>query len=69
MIAAALAQIPQLTQAATPVATAPQDELTLRIIAEAIGPGKAQASRTAVVRIAASLPQGYAVLAWRNTAD
>lgn len=69
VVAAALAQTPQEAQSATPIATAPPDSLILRIIAQATGPGNAQASRTAVVRIAASLPQGYAVLAWRNTAD
>lgn len=69
VVAAALAQTPQLTQGATPVTAAPPGELTLRIIAEAVGRSNAQASRTAVVHIAASLPQGYAVLAWRNTAE
>ena len=69
VVAAALAQTPQLTQSATPVTAAPPDELTLRIIAEAVGPGNAQASRTAVVHLAASLPHGYAVLAWRNTTE
>ena len=69
VVVAALAQTPQVTQSATPVTAAPPDELTLRIIAEAVGPGNARASRTAVVHIAASLPQGYAVLAWRNTAE
>jgi general secretion pathway protein K len=69
VVAAALSQIPQEAQAATPVATTLQDSLTLRIVAQAVGPGNAQASRTAVVRVDPSLPQSYAVLAWHNTAD
>jgi general secretion pathway protein K len=69
VVAAALAQIPQTAEATTPVATAPADSQTLRIISEAMGPGNGRASRTAVVRVTAGLPQGYAVLAWRNTVD
>jgi general secretion pathway protein K len=69
VVIAALARAPQEAQSATLVTAALPDSLVLRIIAEAAGPGNARASRTAVVRITASLPQGYAVLAWRNTGD
>ena len=40
------------------------DNLTVRITALASGPGNARVTRTAVVRTAGTLPQGYAVLAW-----
>ena len=69
VVAAALAQIPQLAQGATPAAAAQQDSMTVRIIANAVGLGNARASRTAIVRIGSSSPQGYAVLAWRNSLD
>jgi general secretion pathway protein K len=69
VVAAALAQIPQLAQATTPIGANPQDAVTVRIIAQAAGLGNARVSRTAIVRIAATLPEGYTVLAWRNTID
>jgi general secretion pathway protein K len=68
IVAAALAQIPQAVQA-QPAAAVTQDLPVVRIRAEALGPGNARVSRIAVVRIGASLPQGYAVLAWGNTVD
>ena len=43
---------------------APADVLTVRITALAFGPGNARATRSAVVRTGAALPQGLAVLAW-----
>jgi hypothetical protein len=39
----------------------------VRITALASGPGNARVTRTAVVRTGATLPQGYAVLAWGNS--
>ncbi len=69
VVAAALAQVQQTTQAVPAAATAaPQDIAIVRIIAEAEGLGDARASRTAVVRVGSALPQGYVVLAWRDTA-
>jgi general secretion pathway protein K len=68
-VAAALAQTPLLAQGAPPAASAPQDTQTVRIIAAAVGPGNARATRSAVVRIGATLPQGYAVLAWGGALD
>ncbi|MBV8505473.1 MAG: general secretion pathway protein GspK [Alphaproteobacteria bacterium] len=44
-----------------------QDTLTVRITALASGPGDAHVTRTAVVRTGATLPQGYAVLAWGSS--
>jgi general secretion pathway protein K len=69
VVAAAVAQLPQLGGAATPAAAAPQDALTVRIIATAAGPGNAHVTHSAVVRIGSTLPQGYAVLAWSNAVD
>ncbi len=46
---------------------APPDALTVRITALASGPGNARVTRTAVVRTGATLPQGYAVLAWGSS--
>jgi general secretion pathway protein K len=46
---------------------APPDALTVRITALASGPGSARMTRTAVVRTGATLPQGYAVLAWSSS--
>jgi general secretion pathway protein K len=68
VVAAAVAQLPQLG-GATPAAAAPQDVLTVRIIAAAAGPGNAHVTRSAVIRIGSTLPQGYAVLAWGNAVD
>jgi general secretion pathway protein K len=45
----------------------PPDNLMVRITALASGPGNARVTRTAVVRTAVTLPQGYAVLAWGNS--
>jgi general secretion pathway protein K len=43
------------------------DALMVRITALAAGPGNARVTRTAVVRTAVTLPQGYAVLAWGSS--
>jgi general secretion pathway protein K len=45
------------------------DNLTVRITALASGPGNARVTRTAVVRTGATLPQGYAVLAWGSSVN
>jgi general secretion pathway protein K len=69
VVAAALAQISQTTQAASPINATPADVLTARIIAAALGPGNARITRTAIVRVGSTLPQGYVVLAWGNAVD
>ncbi len=69
VVAAALAQISQQDQGASPVNVEPADVLTVRIIAAALGPGNARVTRTAIVRVGPSLPQGYVVLAWGNRVD
>jgi hypothetical protein len=65
VIAAALAQ----TSQAGSVASAnqpPPDILTTRITATAFGPNSAGVTRSAIVRLGATLPRGYEVLAWRD---
>jgi general secretion pathway protein K len=66
VVAAALASS---SPPGAPVAQAnqtPPDALTVRITALASGPGNARVTRTAVVRTGATLPQGFAVLAWSS---
>jgi general secretion pathway protein K len=64
VVAAALALIPQLTQASSAIGASPQDVLTVRITASSLGPGNVRVTRTAIVRVGSTLPQGYVVLAW-----
>src|SRR5271170_725046 len=60
IVTAAVAQLPHLGGDAPPADPSPQDVLTVRIIAAAHGPGNARVTHTAIVRVGASLPQGYA---------
>jgi general secretion pathway protein K len=64
VVAAALAAIAQAAQAPISANQPPPDLLTVRITATATGPGNARVTRTAIVRVGAMLPGGYAVLAW-----
>ena len=68
VVAAALASIPQLTGANPSLGARPQDVLTVRITASALGPGNARVTRRAIVRVGSTLPQGYVVLAWGSRA-
>ena len=69
VVAAALAQAAPPSQT-PPIAPnqPPLDLLTVRIEASAVGPSNARASKTAIVRVGAMLPGGYAVLAWGSEA-
>ncbi len=70
VVAAALAMSSTTGQPVVqPGLPAPPDALTVRITALASGPGNARVTRTAVVRTGATLPQGYAVLAWGGSLD
>jgi general secretion pathway protein K len=71
VVAAALATIPQPSQALVPGGIQPPpDLLLLRITATAFGPSNARVKRQAVVRVGPMLPGGYGVLAWGiNTFD
>jgi general secretion pathway protein K len=69
VVAAALAQGSPASQAPTVAPNQPPlDLVTVRIEASAIGPSNARVSKTAIVRVAAMLPSGYAVLAWGTEA-
>ncbi len=69
VVAAALAQLATASQTDLPANPAPEDVLTVRIVAAALGPGNARITRTAIVRVGSTLPQGYVVLAWGNRVD
>ena len=68
IVAAALAEISPAAQAQAPANQPPPDLLTVRITARAVGPSNARVAKTAIVRVGAMLPGGYAVLAWGNSA-
>jgi general secretion pathway protein K len=67
LVAAALALSSLTGQQPVQPNQAPPDALTVRITALASGPGNARVTRTAVVRTAATVPQGYSVLAWASS--
>jgi len=67
VVAAALALSSPTGQQAVQPNQPPPDALTVRITALASGPGNARVTRTAVVRTAATVPQGYSVLAWASS--
>jgi len=63
VVAAALAESAQAAQA--PVSpNQPPDILIARIAATAFGPSNARVTKSAIVRVGAMLPGGYAGLAW-----
>ncbi len=64
VVAAALASIGQGPQAAAAANQPPPDLLLVRITATAFGPSNARLKKSAIVRVGAMLPGGYAVLAW-----
>jgi general secretion pathway protein K len=57
---AATGQVPQPPVPGQP----PPDMLLVRITATAFGPSNARVNRSAIVRVGAMLPGGYAILAW-----
>jgi general secretion pathway protein K len=64
VVAAALATIPQAPQAPVSPNQPPPDMIIVRITATAFGPSNARVTKSAIVRVGAMLPGGYAVLAW-----
>ena len=64
VVAAALTAIPQAPQAPVSGSQPPQDQLMVRITATAFGPNNARVTKSAIVRVGATMPGGYAVLAW-----
>jgi general secretion pathway protein K len=69
VVAAAVAQLPQLGDAVSPAATSPDDPRTIRVTATATGPGNAHVTHDAVIRIGSTLPEGYTILAWGSAVD
>jgi general secretion pathway protein K len=70
VVATALTLVaPQAGPVPAPANPAVLDLVTVRITALASGPANARVVRTAVVRIGASMPQGYTILAWSNGLD
>ena len=69
IVAAALSQIRQVAPIAAPASQGPDAPLIVRMIASALGPSNARVQRSAIVRVGASLPGGYAVLAWGGDLD
>jgi general secretion pathway protein K len=61
-IALAARRTPQETQTLQILPEQPQGVRTLRIAAVARGPGNAEVAVTAIVRVGANLPHGYAIL-------
>jgi general secretion pathway protein K len=68
-VMAALSRIAPASQIAAPRNQTAQNPEIVRITAGASGPGSARVERSAVVRIGATLPRGYAVLAWGKGLD
>ena len=64
VVAAALAAIPQASPAPVSPNQPPPDIIIVRIRATALGPSNARVTKTAIVRVGAPMPGGYAVLAW-----
>ena len=64
VVATALAGMAPAAVAPSSPNQPPPDVLTIRITATAFGQGNARVTKTAVVRVGAMLPGGYAVLAW-----
>ena len=64
VVAEAVAESAQASQAPIPANQPLPDLFTVRITATALGPGTARVTRRAIVRVGAMLPGGYTVLAW-----
>jgi general secretion pathway protein K len=69
VVAAALAEVLQITSAGASPPSANAAVLTARISAAAQGPGNAVANRLAIARIGPGVPRGYAMLAWESDSE
>jgi general secretion pathway protein K len=66
IVTAALSQILQIAAPSNQPAETP---VVVRVTATALGPGNARVQRSAIVRVGATLPGGYTVLAWGGNFD
>ena len=69
VVAAAIARVAQASQPPVAADQGQPELATVRITARALGPGNAHATRIAIVRVGAELPNGYTVLAWGSRID
>jgi general secretion pathway protein K len=70
VVSAALASVSRAGAIPVGSSQAPPDQATtVRITATASGPGNASIIRVAIIRIGATQPHGYAVLAWSAVVD
>jgi general secretion pathway protein K len=69
IVTAALAQIQAVSQVPAPANQAPESPVIVRITASGLGPSNARVQRSAIIRVGATLPGGYAVLAWGSGLD
>jgi general secretion pathway protein K len=69
IVTAALSQIQAVSQVPAPANQAPENPVIVRMTATALGPSDARVQRSAIIRVGAALPGGYAVLAWDRGLD
>src|SRR6266404_5809447 len=69
IVAAALSRIRPVSPVTAPANQASENPLMVRMTATALGPSNARVQRSAIVRVGATLPGGYAVLAWGGDLD
>jgi general secretion pathway protein K len=69
VVAKALALFTQQSQLNLPLNAQAANLLTVRIIADAQGPGNARVIHKAIVRVGSEVPGGYTVLAWGDRVD
>ena len=69
IVTAALSQIQAGSQIPAPANQAAETPVMVRMTATALGPGNARVQRSAIVRVGATLPGGYIVLAWGGSFD
>ena len=69
IVAAALSRIRPVSAVTASANQAAENPLLVRMTATASGPNNARVQRSAIVRVGAALPGGYAVLAWGGDLD
>jgi hypothetical protein len=67
IVATALSQFRPVSPTTASANQVSENPLIVRMIASAVGPSRVE--RTAIVRVGAELPGGYAVLAWGGSYD